>query len=181
MLDRFLQVMRRLKLKLARIRMAPGSKLGPNIHATRGIRNSLPGVISLGRETCIEAGVSLNAWGGSIHLADRVFLGPYTVIYGQGGVEVGEDCLIGMHCRILSSEHALPPLDRHIRWEPDVLKPTRLGRDVWLGAGVTVLGGVTLGDGCVVGAGAVVTRDIPPGSIALGVPARVVGSRPPAR
>ena len=58
-----------------------------------------------------------------------------------------------------------------------VARPTRIGADVWLGAGVTVLGGVTIGDGCVVGAGAVVTRDLPPYAIAVGVPARVTGSR----
>lgn len=111
-------------------------------------------------------------------IGNHVFLGPHVIIYGHGGVEIGDDCLIAMHCRILSSEHTIPPLDRHIRWEPDILKPTRIGRDVWLGAGVTVLGGVTIGDGCVVGAGAVVTRDLPAGSIAKGIPARVTGQRP---
>ncbi len=55
-----------------------------------------------------------------------------------------------------------------------------IGRDVWLGVGVTVLGGVTLGEGCIVGAGAVVTADLAPYTIAYGVPARVRGSRKPA-
>ena len=109
-----------------------------------------------------------------------VFLGPHAVVYGQGGVVIGDGCLIAMHCRILSSEHSVPPQGRPIRAEPDILKPTRLGRDVWLGAGVTVLGGVTLGDGCIVGAGAVVTRDLPAGAIAVGVPARITGQRPAA-
>lgn len=59
-----------------------------------------------------------------------------------------------------------------IRSCPDILLPTTIGSDVWLGAGVTVLGGVTIGDGCVVGANAVVTSDLPPYSVAMGVPAR---------
>jgi acetyltransferase-like isoleucine patch superfamily enzyme len=82
-----------------------------------------------------------------------------------------------MHCRILSSNHAVPPPGIAIRSQPDIRLPTVIGSDVWLGAGVTVLGGVTIGDGCVVGAGAVVTHDLPAYSIAHGVPARVVGKR----
>lgn len=110
-------------------------------------------------------------------MAENVFIGPYVVIYGHGGVVIGSNTLLSMHCRILSSNHTVPPPGTLIRSQPDILLPTRIGNDVWLGAGVTVLGGVTIDDGCVVGAGAVVTRDLPPNSIALGVPARVVGSR----
>jgi acetyltransferase-like isoleucine patch superfamily enzyme len=108
-----------------------------------------------------------------------VFIGPQVVIYGHGGVEIGDDTLISMHCCILSSNHTVPAAAKKIRDQPDLLLPTKIGRDVWLGAGVKVLGGVTIGDGCVVGAGAVVTRDLPPYSIAMGVPARVTGRRAP--
>jgi acetyltransferase-like isoleucine patch superfamily enzyme len=60
---------------------------------------------------------------------------------------------------------------------PDILLPTKIGCNVWLGAGVTVLGGIEVGDYCVVGAGAVVTKSLPPYSVAYGVPAKVVGTR----
>ncbi|WP_318484299.1 CatB-related O-acetyltransferase [Photobacterium leiognathi] len=52
-----------------------------------------------------------------------------------------------------------------------------VGNDVWIGAGVIVLRGVTIGDGAVIGASAVVTKDIPPYSVACGVPARVIKKR----
>jgi acetyltransferase-like isoleucine patch superfamily enzyme len=123
-------------------------------------------------------GVELNPWGGRIRLGKRVFVGPYVVVYGHGGVEIGENTLISMHCRILSSNHTVPPRDAIIRNERDILLPTKIGRDCWLGAGVTVLGGVEVGDGCVVGAGTVVTKNLPSHSISHGVPARVVGERP---
>jgi serine acetyltransferase len=135
------------------------------------------GSIVVSSECELSQGVELNPWGGSIRLGRRVFLGPYVVIYGHGGVEVGDQTLISMHCSILSSNHAVPPTDAIIRNQPDIKLPTSIGRDCWLGAGTRVMGGVTIGDGCVVGAGAVVTKDLPPYSIALGVPARVVGQR----
>lgn len=158
--------------------LAPPRYLGAGIDWHRGAAGAnAMGNLTLGPGAWIEQGVVLNAFGGSICLGHNVFLGPYTVIYGHGGVQIDDDTLISMHCRILSSEHTVPSLDRSIRGEPDILKPTRIGRDVWLGAGVTVLGGVTIGDGAVVGAGAVVTTDLPPGSIAMGVPARLKGRR----
>lgn len=178
MFGRLLQSSRRVRLRIGGVTPPSSLHLGCNIHARLGMKNGVAGQFQIDLHNRWETGVILDARGGSIRLGANVYLGPHTVIYGHGGVEIGDDCLIAMHCRILSSEHTIPPLDRRIRWEPDILKPTRIGRDVWLGAGVTVLGGVTIGDGCVVGAGAVVTRDLPPGSIAKGVPARVTGQRP---
>lgn len=135
------------------------------------------GRVALGPRSHLSKGVVLSPWGGSIVLGENVFVGPYTVIYGHGGVVIGKDTLISMHCRILSSNHSMPPDGTIIRSQPDEALPTRIGEDVWLGAGVTVLGGVTIGNGCVVGAGAVVTQDLPPRSISVGVPATVRGLR----
>lgn len=125
----------------------------------------------------IEQGCVLWAFGGSIDLHPSVFFGPYVVIYGHGGVEIGERTLVAMHCVIVSSNHAMPAAGMILRNQPDDLNPTKIGRDCWLGAGVKVLAGVTIGEGCVIGAGSVVTHDLPPNSIAYGVPARIVGQR----
>ncbi len=133
--------------------------------------------ISAGPGCEFGKGVELNSWGGSIRFGRRVFLGPFVVVYGHGGVEIGDNTLVAMHACILSSNHSIPGRDRMIRDLPDVAMPTSIGRDVWLGAAVVVLGGVTIGDGCVVGAGAVVTQDLPPYAIAHGNPARVVRHR----
>jgi acetyltransferase-like isoleucine patch superfamily enzyme len=157
-----------------------GTQIGPNVRVRRGWADGGPGRIRIAQSCQLETGAVLEAFGGEIGLEQNVFLGPYAVIYGHGGVTVGEHSLISMHCCILSSNHAIPPLDVTIRSQPDELRPTRIGRDVWLGAGVTVLGGVTIGDGCIVGAGAVVTADLPPGAIAYGVPCAVRAFRPPS-
>ncbi len=172
LLARLFHSFRRFRLQLGGATIGGGSDIGPGVVIKRG-----PGPVTIGPDCSLEAGVLLAAYGGRIDIARWVYLGPYTVIYGHGGVTIGEGTLIAMHCRILSSNHTVAPLGTDIRSQPDVLLPTRIGRDVWLGAGVTVLGGVTIGDGCIVGAGAVVTKDLPPGAIAHGVPARVVDRR----
>lgn len=167
-----------LKRLLARFRGRPvDCQFSKNVLLDPGVRDRVPGRITLGKLCTLSQGVILRAWGGSIELGVNVFMGEYAVVYGHGGVTIGDDTLISMHCRILSSNHEVPGRDQRIRWRPDVLMPTRIGRDVWLGAGVTVLGGVTIGDGCVVGAGAVVAHDLPPYSIAVGVPAKVIKER----
>jgi acetyltransferase-like isoleucine patch superfamily enzyme len=163
------------------------SQIGVEIHASclverqvranLGTTNGKPGQIQLAAQVQLEPGAVLYAWGGHIAIAENVFIGPYTVIYGHGGVEIGKDSLIAMHCRILSANHTIPDYEHRIRDEPNICRSTKIGEDVWLGAGVTVLGGVTIGDGCVVGAGSVVTKDLPPYAIAVGVPAKVVRTR----
>jgi len=162
---------------LSGVDAGPGARIGPACEIALGPSPSRRGRIVLGERARIGRGVLLHPYGGAIVLGRNVFVGPYAVIYGHGGVEIGDQTLISMHCCIVSSNHAVPPPGVDIRSQPDVLRPTRIGRDVWLGAGSIVLGGATIGDGCVIGAGAVVSGVLPPNSIALGVPARVVRQR----
>lgn len=173
LLHHFIQTARRWRLRSHHgVTLGRGGDLGAGIVVEPGT-----GQIAIGADCSLAAGVVLSTYGGRIELARWVYVGPYTTISGHGGVAIGEGTLIAMHCRILSSNHTIPPVGTLIRSQPDVLRATRLGRDVWLGAGVTVLGGVVIGDGCIVGAGAVVTKDLPPGAIAHGIPAVVKGWR----
>ena len=176
-LTTLLNLWRSVLLRIDGCQVAGSLRLGARITAKRGWNGTRQGTISVAESCQIESGVELNAWGGSIVLGTCVFVGPYSIIYGQGGVNIGSNTLISMHCRILSSEHTVSPRGRIIRSEPDTLLPTWIGEDVWLGAGATVLGGVTIGDGAVIGAGAVVTRDVPPYAVVAGVPAKVVRFR----
>ena len=176
-IKKLLQSLRAARLRRPGVTLTAPALLGPGVRAIPGSRDGRLGQILIAASCRLETGVLLEAWGGRIDLDHDIFIGPYAVIYGHGGVRIGSYSLISTHCRIFSSNHAVPSPDRLIRFEPDELRPTSIGGDVWLGAGVTVLGGVTIGDGCVVGAGAVVTHDLPPRSVAVGVPARVTGQR----
>lgn len=169
--------LRTLGTRLSGVHVGPGCRIGSRCEVACGPGPARRGRIILGDRTRLNTGVLLHPYGGSIETGIDVYIGPFTVIYGHGGVTIGKDTLVSMHCRILSSNHSIPPRGTIIRSQADVLQPTRIGADVWLGAGVTVLGGVTIRDGCVVGAGAVVAHDLPPYSIAVGVPAKVTGFR----
>jgi len=174
---RFLRHFRRALLQRRGCSVAPDCRIAAGVQGRPGWRGDHRGEIQIGAGCELTDGVILDGWGGRIALGERVFVGPYAVIYGHGGVSIGADTLISMHCRILSSDHLIPALGRKIRHEPDVLKPTSIGADVWLGAGVTILGGVTIGDGAVVGAGSVIKRDVPAGAIVVGNPPRIIRQR----
>ncbi len=88
-------------------------------------------------------------------------------------IYIGEDVFIGPKCVLACAGHPVNSEQR--RTEPlTQSKPINIGNNVWLGASVTVIGGVTIGDGSVIAAGAVVTKNIPAGVVAGGVPCKVI-------
>lgn len=96
-----------------------------------------------------------------------------TEIISREKVTIGKKCLIGPRCMIVDSDfHGINPNERR----GGLTSPVTLGDNVWLGMGVTILKGVTIGDDAVVGAGSIVTKDIQPGGITAGNPARIIGS-----
>ena len=111
-------------------------------------------------------------YGARVSIGDRTFLNYDCVMLDVAAVTIGADCQIATRVQFLTATHPVDPEPRRIGWESGA--PIVLGDNVWLGGGVIVCPGVTIGDDTVVGAGAVVTRDLPPGVVAAGVPARVV-------
>lgn len=112
--------------------------------------------------------------GRGCHIGERSFLwaGDTT-----GRIDLGDHVSLAPGVFLTASDYQFVA-GRPFREQPKLERDIRIGNDVWLGAGVVVTAGVVIGDGCIVGAGAVVTKDLPAGSIAVGVPARVVGKRP---
>ncbi len=162
-----LQLIRRFRAQGLGAEVSKNCTIGANCQFVDARR----GRIRISEAVELQTGVILNTYGGSIELAQRAFLGPYVVVYGHGGVYIGENSLISMHCCIVSSNHSIPPVGVQIRSQPDIKRQTVIGSDVWIGANSTVLSGVTIGDGAVIGAGSLVSRDIPSGSICYGAPA----------
>lgn len=111
-------------------------------------------------------------YGSNLHVGARTFVNFGLVALDVAAITIGEDCQLGPNVQLLTPTHPLEPEPRRAKWE--AAKPITIGDNVWLGGGVIVCPGVTIGADSVVGAGAVVTRDVPPGVVAVGNPARVV-------
>jgi acetyltransferase-like isoleucine patch superfamily enzyme len=104
-------------------------------------------------------------------------VGPGCYLGASGGITIGDNVLMAPAVIILSEEHNFDERGVTIKSQGVRHAPTEIADDVWLGARATVLGGTRIGRGAVVAAGAVVTRDVPPGAIVGGVPARVIRDR----
>ncbi len=103
-------------------------------------------------------------------VGERTFINAGCKFQDQGGILIGNDCLIGHNATLCTINHAQDP-DRRGDME---FHPIHIEDQVWLGANVTVLPGVTIGKGAIVAAGAVVTKDVAPMTIVGGVPAKFI-------
>jgi acetyltransferase-like isoleucine patch superfamily enzyme len=133
--------------------------------------------LQIGPWAHMEANVWITAPGAArITIGEGTFLNQAVMIAALERVAIGAHCMLANGCFVSDAEHRFDDLTRPLTWQGfSSTGPTEIGDDCWLGAHVVVTGGVRIGERCVIGANAVVTHDIPPRSIAVGVPARVVG------
>ena len=134
------------------------------------------GRLEVGAHTLLEPGVWITAPGAArVRIGCGTFLNLGVMVASLELVEIGDHCMLANGCYITDSSHRFDDATRPVPWQGFTSKgPTRLGDNVWCGVNVAVLSGVTIGQRCVIGANSVVTSDIPPFSIAAGVPARVI-------
>jgi acetyltransferase-like isoleucine patch superfamily enzyme len=107
-------------------------------------------------------------------IGDNVSIHPMCYIDATGGLSVGSDVSIAHSTTIMTTEHTFSATDANTRDSPVRTAPVTIGDDVWIGAAVRILAGVTIGEHVVIGAGAVVTENVPPNTLAVGVPARPI-------
>lgn len=151
--------------------------LGVQIHPTSWvgskaiIRCTGGGRIVIGKYCEIHDFSMIDASGGSICIGDHCSLNPFAIIYGHAGTKIGSRVRIAAHSVIIPANHnfrSTAPLNESGVSGVGIT----IEDDVWLGAGARILDGVAIGSRSVVGAGAVVTRSVPSGCLATGVPAR---------
>jgi acetyltransferase-like isoleucine patch superfamily enzyme len=134
------------------------------------------GRLEVGAHTLLEPGVWLTAPGSArIRVGSGTFLNLGVMVAAIELVEIGDHCMFANGCFVTDANHRFDDPRSPVPWQGFTSEgPTRIGDNVWCGANVVVTGGTTIGERCVIGANSVVTEDIPPRTVAAGVPARVL-------
>ncbi|MBI5102972.1 MAG: acyltransferase [Nitrospirae bacterium] len=110
---------------------------------------------------------------GDVKVGRNTWIGPFTVLDGSGGLEIGDYCSISAGVQIYTHDTVKWALSGG-KMEPERL-PTRIGSRCYIGPNTVIAKGVTIGEGCLIGANSLVVTDIPAGSKAYGIPCRVLG------
>ncbi|MBR8833178.1 MAG: acyltransferase [Stigonema ocellatum SAG 48.90 = DSM 106950] len=157
-------------------------EVGNGVHIFKNVRIDGRGHhnnrIVIGERVALERGVEIGALENtSLHIDEGTFIGSYVCLAGPGDIKIGKHCIIAAHSGIFANNHNFADVMQPIRYQGVTRKGIIIEDDCWLGHAVTVLDGVTIGKGSVIGAGSVVTKNIPPFSVAVGVPAKVIRSR----
>ncbi|WP_415333919.1 acyltransferase [Clostridium perfringens] len=133
--------------------------------------------VKIGDYTRILCTGSIKNMGKGFKIGNNCGIGEYCFFGAAGGIEIGNDVIMGQNVRFHSENHNYDLLDIPIRIQGVNNKGIKVGNDCWIGSGVVILDGVSIGDGCVIGANTLVSKDIPSYSIAVGNPAKVIKKR----
>lgn len=166
----------RVRLRMAdHIRLHHGVYLDQNTYL-----HACPGGIELGENTIIMFGAVLHVYNfrdlpnSGIKIGKDSLVGEYTVIRGQGGVEIGDRVYTSPFTQIIAVNHVFDDPDRPFVDQGITAEGIHIEDDVWIGSGAIITDGVRVGKGAVVAAGSVVTQDVPPHSVVAGVPAKPI-------
>jgi acetyltransferase-like isoleucine patch superfamily enzyme len=167
-----------------------------------GVRVHHPNQIAIGEKCFLDTGVILDGYSeakrigiqigdyfvareyakieahkGYIKIGNNCFVGQNCMIYGQGGLEIGNNVLIAVNTVIIPSNHNFSDLATSIKDQGETSKGIFIEDNVWIGANCTILDGVRIGSGSVIAAGSVVNRDISPNALVAGIPAKFIKCR----
>ena len=133
--------------------------------------------IRIGNGVFIGRNTILSCKNGNIELAEGANIGFNCEIFSASQVRIGARALIAAYCYLIGGDHDFSDPLRPVLEQPRRSAGITVGEGAWLGAGAKILDGVEIGSHAIVGAGAVVRESVPPQATAVGVPARIVGSR----
>ena len=136
------------------------------------------GEIYIGQGTQIHHGTVLKTQGGgTIRIGQNCGINMYTIIYSYADTIIDDNVLIAGHCMIVPNNHVFKNPNQLIKDQGCNAIGIHIESDVWIAHGCSILDGVTIGKGSIIAAGSVVNKNVPPYSIAAGVPAKIIGNR----
>ncbi len=150
---------------------------GVKINLNASLYAKKTGKIIFGDRCHVHENVIINARGGIVKFGSNCTVNPFCVLYGHGGLTVGDNVRIAAHVVIIPSNHIFENKNIPIFMQGETKKGIEISDDVWIGTGARILDGVNIGRGVVVAAGAVVTKSVPDFAIVGGVPAKIISWR----
>ncbi len=176
--------------------------MGENVRIGKGVNIINPEYIWVGDNVQIQDGCTLIARGekgitlgngvrlqhrvyldtektdtGYINIGERVYIGTGTTLFGHMGLEIGDDCLLAQGINLTPYSHIFNDPDKIIYSQGGHCEKVTIGRDVYIGMGCKVMYSGNIGEGSVIGCGSTVVKPIPPYSVAVGTPAKVIKER----
>ena len=145
------------------------------VHISTGTSSSES--VNIGDHCWIRRGVQIYTWKGFVTIGNHCSINANSIIYGTGGVKIGDGVRIAANTTIVASMHRFERTDIPIKDQGYTAQGIEIENDVWVGAGVCILDGVKIGREAILAAGAVINKDVPPYTIIGGVPAKKIGKR----
>jgi acetyltransferase-like isoleucine patch superfamily enzyme len=133
--------------------------------------------IQIGKGVFIGRNSILSCKNGDIELADGANIGFNCEVFSASRVRIGANVLMAAYSYVIGGDHDFSDPSKPVLAQSRSSAGVVIGDGAWIGAGAKILDGVTVGDRAVVGAAAVVREDVPPGAVAVGIPARIVATR----
>jgi acetyltransferase-like isoleucine patch superfamily enzyme len=164
-----------------RLRFTDHIRLGRGVYLDEGAYlHACPGGIEIGENTLVMHHAELHVYNfrdlphAGIRIGRDSLIGEFCVIRGQGGVAIGDRVYLSPLVQLAAVDHVFSDPTRPFVEQGITAQGITVEDDVWIGAGALIMDGVRIGTGAVVGAGAVVTHDVDPHTVVVGVPARAV-------